>query len=100
MLDSCGKRMSISSPPAPFPPEGLRDTMAYLECYVMDFCLSAIDINWWERKESNLVPMRVTAFTAQRPPLVLTPGETVLLHALAPIAIVIYSHRIGSQAWK
>ena len=31
--------------------------------------------------------MRVTWFTAKRPPLVLTPSETVLLHALAPMAI-------------
>jgi hypothetical protein len=30
-------------------------------------------INWWERTESNDVPMQVTWFTAKRPPLVLTP---------------------------
>ena len=30
-------------------------------------------VNWWERTESNDIPMRVTWFTAKRPPLVLTP---------------------------
>lgn len=30
-------------------------------------------INWWERTESNDVPMRVSRVTAYRLPLVLTP---------------------------
>ena len=37
------------------------------------FCMRLYFINWWERKESNLVPIRVTWFTAKRQPSVPTP---------------------------
>jgi hypothetical protein len=53
--------------------EGIpRFTYPYLWCglLILD---RLIMLNWWERKESNLIPMRVTWVTAKRLPFVLTP---------------------------